>query len=627
MVASFRALPELCNWTNDLFKYVFPEDPTPEQPAFHGLKPVRAVPDDETTPADERLPTGVRVLTYDSAIDRKDVCGQDAARIASYVRAEIGAGRRYARDFLILTWKKKDLATYARALEVRQIPVEVSGAGAFGDSEQVQRLADLLRALGDPDDGVALVGVLRGPLFGLSDEALFSHRQAGGGFRLGPWLGARAEHGPTDDPTSVASALRALWRMCRWTRELPIASAVERILESSGYLALAAATPGGAEAGDLLHAIDRVRRVAEEGGTLAEAAEDLVRQVDESEVESLPLEPGRGDAVRVMNLHKVKGLEAPVVFLADPCGGYPIDPDIRIARDGDRAIGFFQITRGRGRTKAVIGSPAEWDAHASIEQVFLEKEADRLRYVAATRARDLLVVSRWEGRKWGSEPWLAFDPSLADAPELEALMQPDQASAATAASSLSATACANAARRRQEWFDSARNPSWVIESVTGGEAHGLPVREDDPARLLRGPATGMAWGELVHKLLEHAMRRGEADRKQLERLARWLTFGRGEMDEVVTEAVQTVEQVAASEVWRRAMASSERRVEVPFSTLTMDSAGARHCATASSTWSTRRTTAGRSLTTRPTRFRQAVPTSLRYATRTSSLRIRTPGPR
>ena len=50
---------------------------------------------------------------------------------------------------------------------------------------------------------------------------------------------------------------------------LPAAAALDKILEHSGYLALASTTPGGVEAGDLLHAVDRVRQVVEEGGSLA----------------------------------------------------------------------------------------------------------------------------------------------------------------------------------------------------------------------------------------------------------------------------------------------------------------------------------------------------------------------
>ena len=69
--------------------------------------------------------------------------------------------------------------------------------------------------------------------------------------------------------------------------------------------------PGGAEAGDLLHAVDRIRQITEEGGTLADAAEALIDDLESAEVESVPLEPGRRAVVRLMNLHKAKGLEAP----------------------------------------------------------------------------------------------------------------------------------------------------------------------------------------------------------------------------------------------------------------------------------------------------------------------------
>ncbi len=104
---------------------------------------------------------------------------------------------------------------------------------------------------------------------------------------------------------------------------LPAAAALDRILEDTGYLALAATTPGGVDAGDVLHAVDRVRQVVEDGGSLADAADALDADSEAAnEVESLPLEPGRTDVVRLMNLHKAKGLEADVVFLADPAGGF-----------------------------------------------------------------------------------------------------------------------------------------------------------------------------------------------------------------------------------------------------------------------------------------------------------------
>ncbi|MDP6372266.1 MAG: UvrD-helicase domain-containing protein [Vicinamibacterales bacterium] len=588
--ASFRAVPALCAWANEVFATVFPDAPTPPQPAFHRLEPVRA-----DAPA-----AGVRVLRHEASVDRSELAGEDAARIADYVRSEIAAGRRRPGDFLILTRIKRNLAVYAAALERLDLPVEVSGAGAFGDSEHVRELAALLRSLADPDDGVALVGVLRGPFFGISDEQLFRYRQAGGSFTLTrPVIGDPVESSPEaipppppparahrqsdagqpnlfevpDEPSRPAaeSALVELQAMYRWTRQLPAAAATERILERTGFLALAATgTPGGADAGDLIHAVDRVRQVAEDGGTLAEAAAALTREIEGSDVESLPLEPGRSDVVRVMNLHKAKGLEAPVVFLADPgTSGGSRGVGLRIERDGDRAVGFLRFVRRRNFAETVLGEPDGWADRAAAERQFLDCEEDRLRYVAATRAMDLLVVSCWEratAKKPG--PWTAFDAALAGAEALEVgeTTVPVAVAPSSAAGDLAATAEA-AASERQARLRRAATPAWAVESVTGGERHEITVREDDPARLLRGPATGMEWGELVHRLLEDALRRGEVDTARLTRLAKWLTFGKSELATVIHEAVEAVETITESDLWRDALAAETRHVEVPFAVL------------------------------------------------------------
>ncbi len=201
---------------------------------------------------------------------------------------------------------------------------------------------------------------------------------------------------------------------------LPAGAALERILERAGYLALASTTPGGVEAGDLLHAIDRVRRVVEDGGSLAEAAEALECDGDDStEVESLPLEPGRGDVVRVMNLHKAKGLEADVVFLADPCGGFKPRVDVHIERRGAEAEGWFKVVRKNTKSfgEMLLGEHADWSTHEQAELPYLQAEESRLLYVAATRARHVLVVSRQAPQK-GTPAWGALNGFLAAAPEL-----------------------------------------------------------------------------------------------------------------------------------------------------------------------------------------------------------------
>jgi ATP-dependent helicase/nuclease subunit A len=409
LTTSFRSLPALCDWANSVFPRFFPRRPTPQQPAFDRLDPVRD--------AGEAGRTGVRQLVIPATVERDALTAADADAIARVIRTEVDVHRRTWGDFLVLTCRRRALDAYARALEARGVPVEVSGASGFAESASVPILADLLRVLGDPSDQPALVGVLRGRLFGVSDVELFRHRQSGWPL----WL-----TGPLDDAAvgPVADALRRLREMYRWTRRLPAPAAVERILEATGWLAAAVAeSPGTAEGGHLLHAVDRIRAVTEAGGTLADAVEALEVDLESTEVESIPLEPGRRDVVRVMNLHKAKGLEAAVVFLADPLAGLPEQVDVRIVRGDGPPQGYFPIVRRLerdwGTQREVLAEPTDWAAHETAELAYLRAERQRLLYVAATRAKDLLVISRWAGSgREAGRPWEAFAPFLRDVPRL-----------------------------------------------------------------------------------------------------------------------------------------------------------------------------------------------------------------
>ena len=548
LTACFRSVPALCEWANAAFGTLFPAAPTPQQPSFAGLQAARA---------DKGAPIGVRIIKIPESISKADeVAAYDAELIARFIAAEVAAGRRKPGDFLILTRTRKALPIYTQALEALRLPVEVSGGAAFAQSPAVTGLADLLRALTDPDDGPALVGVLRGPLFGVSDPELFRHRQAGFGFLVtAPDL--------AEVPGPIGDALRALREMYDWTRKLPAPAAVERILEATGLLALTAAgSPGGAEAGDLLHAVDRIRQVTEEGGTLADAAETLIQDLESAEVESVPLEPGRTDVVRLMNLHKAKGLEAPVVFLADPVRGWRDSVDVRVVRDGLSATGYFELARGRGRGRMVLGRPADWEAHKALERQYLDAEQCRLVYVAATRARDLLVVSRPEKGGRGLRPWQMLEPYLMSAPALPIPATP--APTVPTPCDLSAGARTAAREARETRQQTLLQPSWQVESVTGTAHRAGPYGHPLQEGRTREPDTGMAWGSLIHFLLEHALRGPLRDRAHLARLAGWFALDKPELRRVIPEALDTVERVMTAEFWQEALASEERAVEVPF---------------------------------------------------------------
>ena len=105
----------------------------------------------------------------------------DSERLASWIRARVEGSEREAGDFLILTRNKARIEAYARALEARGLPVEVTGAGV-GAEEEIRELLVVLRCMVDPTNAVRVVAALVGLCFGIDYERLVQHRMAGGAF-------------------------------------------------------------------------------------------------------------------------------------------------------------------------------------------------------------------------------------------------------------------------------------------------------------------------------------------------------------------------------------------------------------------------------------------------------------
>ena len=409
LTSCFRSGEGLCHWANGVFASLFPTAATLQQPAFEKLD----VPLDKKGSAGEVLR-----LVHHADIERQNLETVDAEAIAFIIRAQIESGERTAGDFLILTRRKKNrLEPYASALEAARVPYEVSGSDGLLESPFVQAMVAVLYALTHPDDGIALVGVLRGACFGLSDPEVYEYKKLGGAFNLNVPVN-------TAVGGSVTNAMEQLREWRHVAQRMPGGAAIELILEQSGLLAAAAASStGGGEAGKLVYVQDRVRAACEAGMTLGDAVESLVHLQEDDESDSPVLEPGRRDVVRLMNLHKAKGLEGKVVFLADPLAGVPPRAEMRIVREGT-SKGYFAVTKPNGQhgaktlrhlAPAGLGAASEQD-----ELRFIEAEETRLLYVAATRARETLVVSEWLGSPKGriTKPWAALEPHLVEHREI-----------------------------------------------------------------------------------------------------------------------------------------------------------------------------------------------------------------
>jgi ATP-dependent helicase/nuclease subunit A len=350
---------------------------------------------------------------------RKDQRQLEAARLARLVRSWIDEGRPVrdpdsgeprairAQDVAFLFRTLNDSAAYERALAEEGLDYYVVGGSAFYAQGEVQDVINVLAVIDDPHDSVALAGALRGPFFGVSDEALF-------------WLAtvrrddlfaglARCDEGTLPDlaPDDRVQARRAFELLTRWRslkdRE-PIARLLERVLAESGFEAAILGEWLGDRKRANARKLVRMARAFDQPGGFAMA--DFVARL-RADMKSPPREEQAattgelGEVVRLMTVHKAKGLEFAVVILPD------------LDRKVDGARGSLALHPELGpvlKVKAEAGDDEEsqgslgWLVHRRIAEAEEAAEALRVLYVAMTRARDLLVLSTsgepvWDQKK------------------------------------------------------------------------------------------------------------------------------------------------------------------------------------------------------------------------------------
>lgn len=547
LTRNFRSTPAICAWINRVFTRVFPSESTEKQAAYVPL-----------VPADPSDATG-RVFRLDIATSGRTRDGEaarlDAERVGEAIARMVGSQKGGAApgDVLVMTRRRVHLPLYARALENRGIPYEISGGGAFRTSEEIRAFLPLLRSIVDPDDPVSLVAVLRGPLFGVDDAALYRHRCGGGRWT---W---RADLGDDADPR-----LRRAWELLRQARryadELPPGAAVSRILETFGWTALAAARElGETRAGNLLKAATAARVYAERGEDLSSIVDNLaaIARSRDDDTEEMSTAPGRRDAVQLMTLHRAKGLQARIVFLADPTGESPPTPAACIERRDPPPRAHFLVRRRMGENRYLeIARPMNWDEKLARELEFDRAEQDRLLYVAATRAAETVVVSFRRQQNASGEvsfrgPWARLHPEIAD--ELPVAAAPEAPSRGPAL----LDAARDLARFRAERSDprtASSHPGYAAGSVTG-----LSHAAERPFRIATG--RGLSWGSVLHRVLEAAMRDRELD---LSAFAANVLAEEERPASDLGKVLEVVEAVRSSPIWKRALAAKRCLVEVPF---------------------------------------------------------------
>ncbi len=360
----------------------------------------------------------------------------EARALAERVR-ELVDGDAAPRDVVVLTRATTDLRAYERALEERGIPTYVIGGRGYWSHPQVVDLVAYLRVLANPRDEEALYAVLASPLVGVSVDALVVLAAASRELDRDPWWVVREPDGRLEDLAGSGDTERlagfAAWFAAERSASarLGIEQLIERALALTGYDLAILALPGGERRLANVRKLMRLGREYEAvAGPDLRGFLELVaarasgfsdpRAARESEA---PVEGEALDAVRLMTIHRAKGLEFEIVCVADlgrsPRRGVEL---LRVGRDG--RLGLRLSEPGTGRTYPALDYKTLGEQQLRAE----EREERRLFYVAMTRARERLIVSgaaRLDAWPQRGSPIAWIGPALV--PEIAQLAQAREA--------------------------------------------------------------------------------------------------------------------------------------------------------------------------------------------------------
>lgn len=414
---NFRSRPELVGFFNRLFAQVFPDAEPGE-----GVAAITFAADDEQRSAGgPEQPGGPAVVML-----RPQAAGggtaalalrAEARALARYLAAMFAAGEAKPGEVAVLLRRLTQVAVFER--ELREAGVEhytVNGRGFFACQEVADVLHGLVAAL-HPDDDLALAGLLRSPLAGLSDESLLRLCHPDGGeFRpLGQAL-------LQDDGQGLSPEQAARWRAARevllalrpMAPRLTPAELIEELIARSGVIPVLLATRQGEQkVANLRKLLENAR---DPGGVLRGSVEEFCAGLaslvaDPPKDPQAPLSGEDARAVRIMTVHQAKGLEFPVVVLADLGGGKP-PPRVIPPPGPDGAVGAAPLNPATGQKL----HHAVFQELKSREAAVVRGEEARLFYVACTRAVSRLVLV-CDPEAGGKKAWPRWARWAAEDPE------------------------------------------------------------------------------------------------------------------------------------------------------------------------------------------------------------------
>jgi ATP-dependent helicase/nuclease subunit A len=548
---NFRSRPAILRFVNRVFSELIQESEEADQPPYSPIDPPPSLPEDPAVVA-LRFPAP-------PAAGGDDLLQAEAGALAAYL-AEVARGSQALRDpatgemrpsragdVMVLTRRLTKVRFLEEAFEAAGLRFTVEGGKSFFDRQEVHETLAVLRAVDDPSDQLSLVAALRSSFFGVSDRDIVVYSLSGGL----PVVGSVDEERP--GAAALAPALGSMERLHRQRTGLSVPALLDRLFDETRILAgLTGTRRGEAQVANLEKVATLARQAADLGVlTLRGFANLLAERVESAREEpDLPsTRPGDPETVRVLSIHKAKGLEAPVVVLYDTADRAWFSADtVPLWEEGRIAVGFRQGCQPEG-----------WPALVQREKKKAWAESRRLLYVACTRARDLLVVPRPPVDAALGDFWRDLILKLpADSDDevrvvdAETIPLPEHESQRAELWALAGAEGGDAVAARWEADRRALVEAGSSRPFVPVSATRLAERSAPPSVVVGSGGGGRDFGTLVHRLLEWTPLDEEDRGPRLQAMAEALAPSLGLDGEAARTAADQVERTLGLPVVQRA---------------------------------------------------------------------------